>query len=142
MHPEPAFVEIEHTADWALWVCGPDLRALLVNAAHGLRHLLAPAGETATADGAATVTKEITLHAYDPESLLVNWLTELVYWAEMAGVLFHTFVLDEVTSTHLHAVVQGEPVTNLQKHVKAVTYHNLQIVETAAGLEATVVFDV
>lgn len=141
MNPDPAFVEIEHTADWALRIHGADLRALLVNAAHGLRHLLTPDGETAPST-VTTVTTEITLDAYDAEGLLVNWLTELAYWAEKDRVVFHTFALDEVTPTHLHAVVQGGPVANLQKHVKAVTYHNLQIVETEQGLAATVVFDV
>jgi len=30
----------------------------------------------------------------------------------------------------------------LENHIKAVTYHNLEIVKTKAGLAATVVFDV
>ena len=72
----------------------------------------------------------------------MNWLTELAYWAEMEGIVYHIFELDEVTSTHLHAVVRGNHIISLQKHVKAVTYHNLQIVETRDGLEATIVFDV
>lgn len=142
MNAEQAFIEVEHTADWALHIRGPDLRALLVNAAHGLRYLLVPDDETVPSGLTPAVTMEITLDAYDAESLLVNWLTELAYWTEKDGVVFHTFVLDEVMPTHLHAVVQGGPVTNLQKHVKAVTYHNLEIVATEQGLEATVVFDV
>jgi SHS2 domain-containing protein len=39
-------------------------------------------------------------------------------------------------------VVRGGHVPDLQKHIKAVTYHNLEIVETDQGVEATVVFDV
>jgi len=30
----------------------------------------------------------------------------------------------------------------MEKHIKAVTYHNLEIVQTARGLTATIVFDV
>jgi SHS2 domain-containing protein len=30
----------------------------------------------------------------------------------------------------------------LENHIKAVTYHNLEIVKTETGLAATVVFDV
>jgi len=30
----------------------------------------------------------------------------------------------------------------LEKQIKAVTYHNLKIIKTAEGLEATIVFDV
>ncbi|HEX6384454.1 MAG TPA: archease, partial [Anaerolineae bacterium] len=40
------------------------------------------------------------------------------------------------------ATARGGRAPELQKHIKAVTYHNLQIIQTEAGLEATVVFDV
>jgi len=38
--------------------------------------------------------------------------------------------------------LHGGHVHQLQKHIKAVTYHNLEIVKTDKGLKATVVFDV
>ena len=132
------FEEVEHTADWALRIWGCDLHELCVNAARGLSHLLAPDACSMPQD----VTTEISIEAFDAESLLVNWLTELAYWAETEGIVYHVFVMDKVTPACLHAVVRGSHVTNLQKHVKAVTYHNLQIVETDEGVEATVVFDV
>jgi SHS2 domain-containing protein len=47
-----------------------------------------------------------------------------------------------VSPTHLKATIRGTQVTQLEKHIKAVTYHNLQIVQTEKGLTATVVFDV
>jgi SHS2 domain-containing protein len=42
----------------------------------------------------------------------------------------------------VRATLFGGKVSKLQKHIKAVTYHNLKIIETDKGLEATVVFDV
>jgi SHS2 domain-containing protein len=47
-----------------------------------------------------------------------------------------------VSPTHLRARIYGTRVTQLEKHIKAVTYHNLEIVQTEKGLTATVVFDV
>ncbi|HRW08443.1 MAG TPA: archease [Caldilineaceae bacterium] len=138
MTNDVGFEEVEHTADWALHIWGRNLAQLCLHAALGLRQLLV----ADVVPTAPTIKREVTIEAYDAESLLVNWLTELAYWAEMTGIVFHRFVFKEVTSTSLRATMWGAPVAALQKHVKAVTYHNLQIIHTARGLEATVVFDV
>jgi SHS2 domain-containing protein len=132
------FEEVEHTADWALRVQGRDLCELLGNAAWGMSHLL-------VAEPAAIpsqIEQQFEIEAYDPESLLVGWLSELAYWAEMEGVVFGEFELKTVIPTRLEATAWGDRVSDLQKHIKAVTYHNLVIVETEAGLETTIVFDV
>ncbi len=132
------FEEVEHTADWALRVRGRDLRELLINAGRGMSRLLVPdLGNPPT-----TVERHIKLDAIDAESLLVEWLSELAYWAETELIVFLEFDLRRVTLDYLEAVVRGVPAPNLQKHIKAVTYHNLKIIETDVGLEATVVFDV
>ena len=132
------FEEIEHTADLALRIRGRNLNDLLFNAACGMSTLL-----VANLTGIPlTHYEKIEIDAYDAESLLVNWLSELAYWAETEGIVFAWFELQNVTRTGLHATVQGGRVPDLKKHIKAVTYHNLEIIETTNGLEATVVFDV
>jgi len=139
MHQYAAdFEEVEHMADWALHVRGQDLRQLLVNAARGMSCLLV------SDPGAIPVQVErhLTISAFDAESLLVEWLSELAYWAEAELLAFSQFDLSHVTPQSLEAVVRGGHVPSLHKHIKAVTYHNLSIVETDRGLEATVVFDV
>jgi SHS2 domain-containing protein len=132
------FEEIEHTADWALRVQGDDLCELLGNAAWGMSHLLVE--EPAAIP--PHLEQQFEIEAYDAESLLVGWLSELAYWAEIEGVVFGEFELQTVTPTRLEAMARGERVSDLQKHIKAVTYHNLVIVETETGLETTIVFDV
>lgn len=134
----PDFEEIEHTADWALRVRGRDLHHLLLNAARGMNSLLV----SDEAVAAPEVEKEFEIEAYDAETLLVNWLSELAYWAEVGSFIFPEIQLRLVSPTHLSAVVKGSPVPELEKHIKAVTYHDLEIVETETGLEATIVFDV
>jgi SHS2 domain-containing protein len=132
------FEEMDHTADWALRIRGHDLNHLLLNAALGMSSLLV----SDLTRIPLTHQEQIELDAYDAESLLVNWLSELAYWAEADGIVFAKFELQNVTPTGLRAVVNGGHVPNLKKHIKAVTYHNLEIIETDDGLEATVVFDV
>jgi SHS2 domain-containing protein len=132
------FEEVEHTADWALRVRGHDLRELLMNAARGMSRLLISDLTAIPTD----VERRFELEAFDAESLLVEWLSELAYWAEAEMLVFGEFDLSQVAPTYLQAVVRGGRVPDLQKHIKAVTYHNLEIVETDHGLEVTVVFDV
>ena len=69
-------------------------------------------------------------------------MNELAFWAEMEMLIFERFDLHEVSPTYLNASISGSKVQQLEKHIKAVTYHNLEIIRTADGLSATVVFDV
>ncbi len=132
------FEVVDHTADWALRIYGRSLTQLLIHAAQGMNSLM-----VADLDAIPiTETRQFELDVYDAESLLVEWLTELAYWAEAAGLVFTEFALTAVTPTHLSAVVKGGTAVELQKHIKAVTYHNLAIIQTERGLEATIVFDV
>lgn len=133
-----AFKEIEHTADRALRIYGSDLQELLINAADGMNSLLVQ-----DYNGFCLQEEQpVELDAIDSESLLVEWLSELAYWAETELLVFHKFDLHSVSPTHVKATVHGNRVAQLDNHIKAVTYHNLEIIQTDEGLTATVVFDV
>ena len=134
----PGFEVVEHTADWSLRVYGRDLCDLFVNAALGMAGLLVANPLLV----AANERREVNLEAFDVETLLVDWLGELAYLAEDKQLVFHQFELREVSETRLSAVIQGGRAERLDKHIKAVTYHNLEIVSTDEGLTATIVFDV
>jgi SHS2 domain-containing protein len=129
---------VEHTADWALRLRGRDLNELFTRAAEGMAYLLA--GDVSIIP--LTETRELALEAYDAEELLVVWLGELAYWAERDGLVFPVADLSEVTPEKLTGAVRGGRPLELQKHIKAVTYHDLKIRQTDKGLEVTVVFDV
>lgn len=135
---DDAIVVIEHTADWALRVRGGDLAQLFGRAAEGLARLLVADVAAVPLDRA----RDVVLEAYDAEDLLVDWLGELVYWAERDGMVFPAVEFRQVTATQLAGTVRGGRVPEMQKHIKAVTYHDLAIRQTERGLEVTVVFDV
>jgi SHS2 domain-containing protein len=132
------FEEIEHTADLALRIYGPDLEGLLQNAALGMNQLLDPGPAAPT----EAVEKEVEIEADDAEALLVSWLSELAFWAETEMLVFTAFEFLDVTPSRLRARLRGARAGRLGKHIKAVTFHNLQIVRTEKGCAATVVFDV
>ena len=136
--PEDASRVVEHTADWSLRVRGGDLAELFGRAAVGMARLLA--GDLAVVP--LDEVRELALVADDAEGLLVEWLGELAYWAERDGLVCPTVELHELTPTALRATTRGGRLPELQKHIKAVTYHDLAIRPYDRGLEVTILFDV
>jgi len=133
---QAVFSEVEHTADWAIRVRGATLPELFANAATGMYSLVADRSFM------PTVERQIEVRGIDAEALLVNWLNELVYHTEMYGDVFCEFHLESFEPTWLRATAKAGRGVELKKQIKAVTFHNLQIVSTGEGYEVTIVFDV
>ena len=130
------FQEQPHTADWALGVWAPDLVGLLQEAARGMYALM---HTRLQAEPREAYRFEIA--ALDRETLLVMFLSELLYFTQRDDVAFDQFDLTH-DGKRLIAEVEGAPIESVAKEIKAVTYHNLAVRETERGLEATIVFDV
>lgn len=135
---EGSFTTIEHTADWAITVRAPDLKQLFIVAANGMNSLMLEEPESVS----LSLKKRLNLSAIDAESLLVEWLSELAFWAETERLIFRSFEIHKIEAIYLEADVIGDVVPSIEKHIKAVTYHGLNIAATEAGLEATIIFDV
>lgn len=130
------FEEIPHTADWSLRVWADDLPGLLAESARGMNWL---SGMELADQPRAKQFFET--QESDNESLLVAFLTELVYYAEQENLGFDNFDI-QIKNGRLKADMGGAPLKSLSKVIKAVTWHNLKIIETARGLEVEIVFDV
>jgi SHS2 domain-containing protein len=130
------FREVEHTADWALEVWGPDLETILVQAAQGMYQL---SGMELQDD--PPMARYLEIEGVDAESLLVSFLTELLFFGEDEGLGFEVFEIS-LEENKLMAELEGAPISRLQKEIKAVTYHNLNVEQGSQGLEVTIVFDV
>jgi SHS2 domain-containing protein len=130
------FEEIPHTADWSIRVWAYDLPGLLVESARGMNWL-------AGVELADSPREKHTFEAGGPdgESLLVAFLSELIYYAEQENMGFDDFVI-EIKHDRLKVEMEGAPLKSLSKTIKAVTWHKLEIRETARGLEVEIVFDV
>jgi SHS2 domain-containing protein len=134
---QPAFEEIDHTADIAIRVWGRDLAELFANAARGLARQLAY-GE----GRGPRIAERIDLGAGDAETLLVTWLSELLYLAERDGRVFTEFEMLEVTPHRLRAIARGASIDRRRRAIKAVTFSDMMIRSTETGYKTTVVFDV
>ena len=89
MSAEAGYLEIEHTADWQLEAWAPDLSGLLEQCARGMQALsgarLDPQAQSAW--------QTLELSAADPESLLVSFLSELLYISEQESLGFEAYEL-------------------------------------------------
>ena len=132
------YEDVPHTADWALRVRGGTAAELFTNAALGMYDLM----DARPRSGSPEAKCEIALEALDLESLLVAWLNELLYHTESEGTAYDRFEIKRLDTSRLAASAWGGPAAGLKKQIKAVTFHNLRIVETDDGLETTIVFDV
>lgn len=135
------FEEIPHTADLCLHVWAADLTSLFVESARGMNAL----ARFRIAEK-PRVERTFSTSAVDTESLLVAFLSELVYFAEQDRLAFDRFdlSLDLITGQpcRLSATLHGAPILSLDKVIKAVTYHNLRIQRTTQRYEMEIVFDV
>ena len=138
MTQDQPWQEIEHTADWALRVQGKSHAALFENAARGMASLVGGEADK----NQPTVEEQFELSALDWETLLVDWLTELLYLIEDQHIVFRIFNVQHIMPYQMVATAQGKPGGKFHKHIKAATYHNLNVTETGNGYEATIVFDV
>jgi SHS2 domain-containing protein len=130
------FEELAHTADWAIRVWAGSLQDLFIEAALGMNVL-----SDAQPIQAQRIQRTFSAEAPDHESLLVLFLSELVYAAEQEKLVFNRFSL-KITGTKLSVGMSGLPIRSISKSIKAVTYHNLQITKTAAGYQVEIIFDV
>ena len=130
------YVEIAHTADWAIKVWAPDLAGLLGEAARGMVALM-----EITFEGPKLINRQIELGAEDAEELLVSFLSELLFIGESEGIGFVNAYIS-LQGNHLSAIVDLRKILSQRKEIKAVTFHNLVIRECAEGLETVIVFDV
>jgi SHS2 domain-containing protein len=130
------FEELQHTADWSLRVWAGSLPALFVEAARGMNALTG----ALPASGPRQV-RTFAAEAPDVESLLVLFLSELVYAVEQENLLFDNFKV-VLKDLKVKIKMSGVPILSVNKTIKAVTYHNLQVCKTETGFQVEIVFDV
>lgn len=128
--------EIEHTADWELEVWASNPAELFIQAA---RAMMALSGMRLESE--PIIDRGFSLQAGDLESLLVAFLSEILFYAEQENLGFEHYELT-IENRRLSALLRGAQIRSIDKEIKAVTYHRLAITQTQDGLKTRLVFDV
>jgi SHS2 domain-containing protein len=161
---DPRYEILEHTADIGLRARGSTLEELFENAAWGLAEILdanrspsdgqgrrvagggPPRSSRRRASGGAGVnSRHVDLReAGDTEALLVDWMNELILLMEEGRACLAGVTVESVSENGLKAsiaLIDCDPLPE-GTDLKAATYHQLSVRQTADGWTATIYFDV
>jgi SHS2 domain-containing protein len=99
-----------------------------------------------TADVEPRAQYKIGASGEDEESLLVNFLNEVLYQLDGARIAFRRFEVSQIEGDRVEATGWGES-RDAERHrarivVKGVTYHQLRITHTPERSEAEVYVDI
>ena len=132
---------IDHTADFGLRIFGTDASDLFKNAAVAMTDLIVDADLLQS-----THTCSLRISGDDWADLMVNWLRELLYLWTVKEKLVHSVAIESIRENEIVATVRYAffaPRRHVLKNeIKAVTYHQIQVVDTGNGWQAQVIFDV
>ena len=139
------FLEEVAVADLAFDAAGDSLQELFQGATNAVIDALAN-----PATIGSTWMQVVDREEADPAALLFDWLSDLAYWKDAAGVVFSkadvTLRQEQSGLWKLQAVLYGEPVNpstqELRADVKGVTKHLYRVSEQNGRWAARVVLDV
>jgi len=120
------FIDIT-TGDVAFIAYGKDLNELFTNAALAMFEIMIDTSKVEKIE-----KRSLECSGYDLESLLVNWLNDLLIFVDSENIAFSDFEVNvDEKNFKLKAICYGEKI-NRNKHetrtvVKAATYHKIKI---------------
>jgi SHS2 domain-containing protein len=134
-----SFEEMPHTADIKIRAYAPTLETLFSEACTALMQVMY--GK----ERHALTTAELDVDAVDNESLLADFLSEVLFRSEVDGMVFSAADI-RITGSHLHAVMKGEPFDRTRHaggtEVKGISYSGMSIAKDTNGYMLEILFDV
>jgi SHS2 domain-containing protein len=127
---------IEHTAELELEIDATSREGVFEEALSAYAELA-----RTDAKGGEPTRHVMVVESADPETLLAEWLSELVYLGETADFVPERIEELALRPTSLRACVRGRRAHPVPL-VKAVTYHGLELRRETDGWHARVVLDV
>ncbi|MDV2482881.1 archease [Methanoculleus sp. Wushi-C6] len=134
-----SFEELDHTADVLMRVRGASINEVFADAGRAMFQVMYGPCED------RGVERKVSLEAEDLESLLIDYLSELLFITEVEYAVFCTFEV-EVRDTRLSATLRGEPFDPARHSagtlVKGISYFGLEIVKEEEGYVVEIIFDI
>jgi SHS2 domain-containing protein len=132
---------VEHTSDVGIRAYGHSMAEVFENCAQGMMSLMLDPGRVEP-------RRRVRLSARgrDAKSLLVSWLSEILYLVDAENWALASFEVSEVSELAVAGWGSGEPLDpakhGLKLEIKAPTYHMLELDEGEGAWTAQVIFDV
>ncbi|WP_342675992.1 archease [Methanofollis sp. UBA420] len=134
-----SFEELPHQADVRVRVRAEDCNALFAEAARAMFSIMYVTCDKGEVERSISVTSD------DVPSLMIDFLSELLFVSEVDRVVFSSFDVS-ITGTNLTATARGEPFSR-EKHlggmeIKGVSYSGLKIFRDGEEFCSEILFDV
>lgn len=130
---------IEHTADMGIEATGENRADLFIQAARALREMIS------AAEAAPREERIVEVEGEDAAELMVRWLNEILFLFETQGFFPADFRIEEIGEKKVRARVAGEPFDHerhpVEREVKSVTYHQLEVGESGGTWTARLFVD-
>lgn len=130
------FREVKHTGDLAIYVESNSLEGLFYDATIGM---LWATNIDFSRKGKLYI-ENIAITSFDYESLLVDWLNEIIH--KLNNQLFLLNCDIKLNDLILLNTCYFKKISNINCKIKSVTYHNLNIININELYKCTLVFDV
>lgn len=135
------FEILEHPADIGFRAFGDTREELFAHAAFAMLSIACELD-----DVAPRFEYALSATGTDYESLLVNWLSEVLYWFDGKRIALREFRVTRLDPQSIQAAAWGEP-RGAARHrskliVKAVTWHQLRIARSDNGWIGEVYLDI
>jgi SHS2 domain-containing protein len=135
-----SYEELEHTADILIRVRGSTIEDLFEEAARAMFCIMF--GESRK----ESVIHTFSLSSIDLDSLLQEFLSELLYITEVEQMVFSSVDVELEEQNSMHVVAKGE-LFDADRHtggteIKGVSYSGLRIIKNTEGYVVDVLFDV
>ncbi len=130
------FQIIPHTADVRLSVEADGFAALVSESLAALMMIIEGKGK------GVSVTREVELSARDKTSLLVDFLNEVLALSHINREIYEVVRFEKVSETKISARLNGFRVDGFEGDVKAVTYHEAEVVNENGKWSVNLVLDV
>jgi len=143
------FEILSHMADIKIRVYGKTLEQFFKNAVIGMFQSIGP-----LVSGCSFINKRIvcaqlpemhaiSMNASNLDSLLVDFLSEVLYLSDVHNEAYLDAAIHEVNETQIRATVKGVKVEGFRVvEVKAVTYHELTVENIDGIWQSNIVFDI
>ena len=130
---------LKHPTDLKIKAYGKNLSELFSNMALGLAHQQFKQKEEEIVLGQ---WEEVEINALDLESLLVDWLNELIYRSNINQSAYLGFDVFRGSENGIHAKIRGIRIPEKFMNIKAATYRDIEIKNQDGSWEAVVAFSV
>ena len=128
---------INHPSDIGIEAFGKDKKELFENSAFSMMDMMFELSGVKK-----EMSFDVKVTGDDQVSLLVSWLSELLYLSDSNHVALSDFKITKMSDAELEAKVYGGKIGKVKRFIKAATYNQLEIKKEKGSWKSRIIFDV